>query len=473
MTPNGQNQFQWPTQMMPPPGYGPGPQPGYGPGPQYYPGPGYDYGYDQRMAAMQAPSPRMQPNSPRFSEQGYSANPVAPPVAAGAAAESDPKKVGLLGPCKFSCKKRFKKPACKVSCGCCTRSRSRIPSAKTASRGFKRALGSVFSPCINAPVIRSGRWRLWFLLTIALAAIGSLLAALLDEEPHLLAAGLSAALGWLATYAYMLQLDCWRLVRGAESDLSRQIEGKDDEALPVESVAPPAGVDLDVTMLAKSLGSPFVNPLATVAPGQGKAGQTMQAVLTSALVNEYLRCADLLKKYQKKHGHLPNAPEYNPSFADALLTGLHGTPANRPPTSTGSPSAGSADNGGTPNFADRLASVNQAPSGTAGAGSSSSSSHAAASVPPLGAGTGLAELLAQGSSSPRSTSTPAQPPLGELDRCITIDKESGVPFSLAASRSSPEPTPERGPAGRSSARLEDLDSSANDPPWLRAIRAHD
>jgi len=326
-------------------------------------------------------------------------------------------------------------------------------------------------------VIQSGRWRLWFLLAIALAAVGSLLAALLDEEPHLLAAGLSAALGWLATYAYMLQLDCWRLVRAAASEPTRQLEGKGDEASDVAPVAPPAGVDLDVTMLAKSLGSPFVNPSATVAHGAGKAGQTMQAVLTSALVNEYLRCVDQLKKYQKRYPNHPNAPEWCPSFADELLTGLQGTAAcagsNMPPTSTGSPSAGSADNGGTPNFADRVGSVNQPPTDTAAAGSSSSSSHAAASVPPLGAGTGLAELLAQGSSSPRSTSTPAQPPLGELDRCITIDKESGVPFSLAASRSSPDPTPERGPAGRSSARIEDLDSSANDPPWLRAIRAHD
>lgn len=317
---------------------------------------------------------------------------------------------------------------------------------------------------------------------MGLAATGSLLAALLDDPPHLLAAGLAAMLGWLACYAYMLQRECWRLARSLELDTPRQLGGsgdKEEKAPPVEA----GGLDLDVTGLARSLGSPFCNGLGAVAPGSGKSGQTMQAVLTSALVNEYLRCASLLKKYQTRHGLLPNISQCSPVFAEALLMGLHGPtatatvskstaihlPAALTPRSSAlaQASAGSqvaaAVGGGTPQLADRLVAAN---SELVRNKLSAEFQKGNESQP------ALAELVGQGTVSPGASSVAPPPSAGELDRCHTIDDASGDPFSCAPLSEMIEASPEvvRGPASRTSARVEDIESSDDDPPWLRQIR---
>merc|ERR1719215_1874352 len=119
-------------------------------------------------------------------------------------------------------------------------------------------------------------------MMIGLASIGSLIAALVMDPPHLVAAGLAAALGWLACYACALQLECLRLKRAVEVDVARRASGDEcrmpskESSAPMEA-APDAGMDLDVTALARSLGSPFGNPLGSLAPGGGKSGQTIQA----------------------------------------------------------------------------------------------------------------------------------------------------------------------------------------------------
>jgi len=479
LPPGGQGQFPWPTHMMP-----------YGAVPPYGAYPGGDWAAympaDQRLA-MQQCSPRLQPCSPRLAEQvgptgGLPANSGMPGEVSGAAV--DPKKESLLPcrPCRWRCNRRCRKPSFKANpCGGL--------SCSAIAQGLCRSLQSTGAPCINAPVVQSGRWRLWVLAAIGLTAIGSLLAALLDDPPHLMAAGLAAALGWLACYTYALQLDSWRLARAAGLDLARQVAGggeKEDVAPPVEASAPNGGMDLDVTGLARSLGSPFCAGLGTAAPGRDKSGQTMQAVLTSALVNEYIRCSSMLQKYQSRHGILPNAPQCNPAFAEALLTGLNGSsgaagspsPAGSPappghqspqnvcPVEVGTASPVAGASGGTPNFADRLAAVNAEMSpraaGTVLGGSASSSSHEGGAQQRA-----LSELLGQASGSPRTVSSvPPPPPSSELDRCHTIDNTPG--FSPRANaQASPEG---KGPAPRSSARQENLDNSINDPPWLRQIR---
>lgn len=304
------------------------------------------------------------------------------------------------------------------------------------------------------PVVKTGRWRLWLIVAIGLAATGSLLAALITDPPHLMAAGLSAVLGWLACYAYALQLDCWRLTRAAEVDLARQTPGgaarKDGAAGSADAAASNPSMDLDVTGLARSLGSPLCN---TAAPGVDKSGQTMQAVLTSALVKEYLRCSSLLQKYQSKHGILASAPQWNPGFAEALVSGLNGSdgapdasPPPRPPTTTAPASvevrSSSPVLGGTPNFADRLAAVN-----------------AGELFPKTGA---AADSSHEVGSPTNSSNPPPPPPAAELERCHTLDNTPGF-----SSQASPEA---KAPAARSAARHEDLDHSISDPPWLRAVR---
>jgi len=531
MPPGGQTQFPWPGHMVP-----------YSGPPQWHPGGDWSayMPADQNMVMqpcsprMQPCSPRMQPCSPRLQQHwpeqfptsdtghgvaGYVMQPCSPrmqpcsprlqqhwpeqfqasdtghgvtalfasaPVLLGSnntgvrQEDADPKKESRL-PCRPCKRPRCSKPRCNY----CKGLLAGIPSCKTVSRRLRRAVQSVFRPCTDAPVIQSGRWRLWVVAAMGLAATGSLLAALLDDPPHLLAAGLAAMLGWLACYAYMLQRECWRLARSLELDIPRQLGGngdKEERAPPFETDAQPGGVDLDVTGLARSLGSPFCNGLGAVAPGSGKSGQTMQAVLTSALVNEYLRCASLLKKYQTRHGLLPNSSQCNPGFAEALLMGLHGPMASAPGSdstaihvpaaltprssalaqaSEGYPAA-AAVAGGTPNFADRLAAANSEPVRN----NPSAESQKATAVASFASSSSQQETV-----SPGASSVPPPPSAGELDRCHTIDNASGDPFS-SAPMSEMEASPEvvRGPASRTSARAEDLESSCDDPPWLRQIR---
>lgn len=487
--PGAQGQFPWPgAQAQYPQAQYPQAQYPYGP-PQYPYGPAY---MPADHPAMQAVSPRFQNVSPRMLEQastgaadgsadiaGGEMNARGSMVGNGAAqvsGASDPKQESLLHcrPCKLNCKRRCKKP----SCSCC----KRLPSCKRAAGVLHRLVYSACRPCVNAPVIQSGRWRQWMLVVIGLGSISCLLFALLDDPPHLMGAGLAAFLGWLVCYAYMLQRECWRLAKQLESDLSRQLGGnggKAGEVPALEAVPPLGGVDLDVTGLARSLGSPFGNALGAVAPGRGKSGQTMQAVMTSALVNEYLRCSSTLEKYQKRHGILPNAPECNPGFAQALLTGLHGPPAARSARTSPRSSRVNSDAGlnspmatgsrgfkGTPNFADRLAGL-QAELGPGG------NSPVPVRNSPF-AESQRAGTTASSDSSSQATSTAPPPPPSSTDLvpCDTITNASGA-------RSSCEASPEsvRGPAARSEARSspaarnDDLESSINDPPWLRAIRS--
>lgn len=377
------------------------------------------------------------------------------------------------------------------------------------------------------------RWRLCLLATLGLGALGSLLAALLDDPPHLMAAGLAAALGWLACYAYMLQRECGRLARASDEEQSKQLAASEEPTGRGRESEMPSGVldgmDLDLTSVARSLGNPFGHSIGSIAtPSRGKSGRTMQAVLTSALVNEYLRCATLLQKYQKRHGFLPNAPHCSPGFAEALLTSLQ-TPADdrTAPSATaggtqvantpidGSQASGTLAGGdeavpaganeaasnaaapqaseGTPNFESRMAAMSAELEsiGTPGGHRllfspepvAPAERSLAGSPPPVrnspfaesqraredgAAKSGLAELLQQGSSSPSVPPAPA----AELERCHTMDNAGGGAVSFAPSTEA-SPEIQRGPAGRVQSRnLQDVDSSVNDPPWLREATRH-
>merc|ERR1740117_2167442 len=67
-----------------------------------------------------------------------------------------------------------------------------------------------------------------------------------------------------------------------------------------------------------------------MAPSMGSSafgessGSTMNAVMSTAFVNEYLRCVSTLKRYQAKHGFLPSVPVFDQGldYAERLLAGL-------------------------------------------------------------------------------------------------------------------------------------------------------
>lgn len=126
-----------------------------------------------------------------------------------------------------------------------------------------------------------------------------LVRSLLHEPPQLLAAAVSALLGWSIFYAYSLEREC-RLLRSWRALAERE--------------APPRAVDVS------GLGA-----FGLFTPRGEAPGKTMDSVLTRALVNEYLRCASLLRRYQEVHGKLPSAPLCDLGFADALLDGLSGS----------------------------------------------------------------------------------------------------------------------------------------------------
>jgi len=213
----------------------------------------------------------------------------------------------------------------KLKCGGCRcKSLNVLPKCTCCSK-LNALFGRTSSRCIAE--FSKPRWQLALVASIGMAAVGSLMAALLDDPPHLMAAGLAAVVGWLACYIYLLQRDFLRLASSAGAKSSTLVEptleSDQSDTVVVETMR---GTDLDVTGLARHLGSPFAanNCAVLTERGKGKTGQTMQAVLTSALVKEYLRCSDQLQKYQKKHGILPNAPTCTPGFAEALRSGLNG-----------------------------------------------------------------------------------------------------------------------------------------------------
>mmetsp|Transcript_167376 Transcript_167376/g.321486 ORF Transcript_167376/g.321486 Transcript_167376/m.321486 type:complete len:573 (-) Transcript_167376:168-1886(-) len=324
----------------------------------------------------------------------------------------------------------------KIRCKCCS-SRSETNSSSSSGGGNKcrmdmKLFYQGYGPTIGAAVT-------------ALAALGCLLAALIDSPPHLLAAGLSAVLGWLACYAYMLQRDCRSLARNCK------YEGEDASAEGTPLAKSPShrvmaghggtnggqASELDLTMLAGSLGVSFGDGLlgsVGSAPGQGKKGGTMQAVLMAALVNEYLRCASLLRKYQSRHGRLQNAPSCDLGFAEALLAGLsgEGNDAMQP----------------RPVAAVEQANI-QAASPTPTRTSPSTSCEA------------QARSAAEGSPAPIAPPAPASVSSGGNSQNSVNDPPWLQQVQQAHSV----------PAGRE--KKVDLDTSVNDPPWLKEIkRAH-
>lgn len=307
-----------------------------------------------------------------------------------------------------------------------------------------------------------GPWTTIGAAIAALAALGCLLASLIDSPPHLLGAGVSAVLGWMACYAYMLQLDCRRLARSCEhEDGDFSAEGTPlAKSAPHDAMAGVRRVDerghgltdrgqaseLDLTMLAGSLGVSFgdglLGSVGSAPPGQGKKGGTMQAVLMAALVNEYLRCAALLRKYHSRHGKLQNAPSCDLGFAEALLAGLSGESNAAVQVR---PEAGMPQ----PNI--------QAPSPTPMRTSPSTSCQSQAQAAP--------QIDAQ--ASPAAVAPPAQ-------ACAS----SGGGFQAGVENSGPLPAwlqqvqSAHSPPSATQKKA-DLDASVNDPPWLKEIkRAH-
>lgn len=155
--------------------------------------------------------------------------------------------------------------------------------------------------------------RLCFIVIVNALAASSLLAALVLYPPRLFAAGLAFVLGWLGCYALMTELECRRL-RGSPAQKSCNGASSDDptwRALvrPVDSSA-----DLDLSGYADVHG--LVLPEAT------GTTPTADAVYSTALVSEYLRCTATLKKYQAKYGPLPRKFDYRTDLADTLKAEL-------------------------------------------------------------------------------------------------------------------------------------------------------
>lgn len=157
-------------------------------------------------------------------------------------------------------------------------------------------------------------------------AFGCLLAAVISEPLHPVAAVVASLLGWLACYAYSLQRECRHLARCCkivDNGLAAVPSCAESHSVDVNHSSQSVfseTVDLDMTTNSGML------TLFTPRDRHGKTAHTMDTVLTSALVSEYLRTAMMLKKYQSKYGLLPGAPQCDPGFAQALLDGLNTVP---------------------------------------------------------------------------------------------------------------------------------------------------
>lgn len=338
-------------------------------------------------------------------------------------------------------------------------------SGNSSSSGFWQKITAFFQ----------GRWQSIAVAAAGLVALGCLLAALIASPPHLLGAGLSAVLGWLACYGYMLQLDCRRLARTCGLDLV-DVHVED---LPVPGASPPhptsaeanmgyraaaqrglggdvgQTADLDLTMLAGSLGVTFGDGLlgsAASVTGRGKKGGTMQAVLMAALVNEYLRCAALLRKYQSRHGKLRNAPSCDLGFAEALLAGLSGDAAMIPVAAAQT----SLERPDSP--------LRQAISPAPVQSGASTSDQASARPTVNGEGS-----PAPAAPSASGTSQAESAALGALQARARLDNSVNDPPWLRQIRhTASRPEEKEGPQWAAN-----LDTSVNDPPWLKEIkRAH-
>lgn len=143
------------------------------------------------------------------------------------------------------------------------------------------------------------------MIGVGFGAAGCLVTSLLHEPPLLIAAGMSALLGWLACYAYMLQRECRLLVAGCH------------QFGPSTTAAGDCHVSKLTGLAARSDGSP--------ADG-GSSGYSVQAVMASVLVKEYLGAVTLLQDYQRRHGALPGDTATSDCLhvGEALLAGLRG-----------------------------------------------------------------------------------------------------------------------------------------------------
>lgn len=291
----------------------------------------------------------------------------------------------------------------------------------------------------------------------AAAFVGSvaflfLMISLLASPPHLLAAAVSAVLGWIVFYTYSLEREC-RLLRtwcdlveqeyntdspkkdAVASQCQRQEQGKSDHAVACE---------LDFS--GRSLGA-----FGLFTPrGKGDADRkTIDNVLTHALVNEYLRCASLLKKYQSLHGVLPQAPVCDLSFADALLDGLKGDSWQQM----------------QPHAHTALPVKSQQSGKPSGSHSGPSVARAAAAAATIAAGPPPKRPVRTRSPSPHPTRTSPS----TARRSSRAEPE--MPQVVAASDIQPQGSPER-PALDCAPQAAVMDVSASDPPWLRSVYGH-
>eukprot|EP00441_Pelagodinium_beii_P003613 CAMPEP_0197693212 /NCGR_PEP_ID=MMETSP1338-20131121/112157_1 /TAXON_ID=43686 ORGANISM="Pelagodinium beii, Strain RCC1491" /NCGR_SAMPLE_ID=MMETSP1338 /ASSEMBLY_ACC=CAM_ASM_000754 /LENGTH=350 /DNA_ID=CAMNT_0043275929 /DNA_START=68 /DNA_END=1116 /DNA_ORIENTATION=- len=158
---------------------------------------------------------------------------------------------------------------------------------------------------------------------VGVIAAGCLVAAL-AAKPKPLAAALAAGLGWLAMYAYMLQVECRRLSNFLTS--GRPLSSHPISSLSAAKTTASNGLghDLDLASCAGAFG--FMQPAVD-------ANGVVQSVLTASLVNEYLRLAAALQVYRERHGPLPqSSPGFDAAglgVAEALLA----AGANSPRTS--------------------------------------------------------------------------------------------------------------------------------------------
>lgn len=289
---------------------------------------------------------------------------------------------------------------------------------------------------------------------VGAAAVGSLLVAVSEDHP--VAATLSAVVAWLAWYAFTVRRECSRLHARIQVSLDDNL-GKGGVAVPSGTTRGAGRVlqqdgrssDLDITSYAKSLG--------LIAAGGPAAaphdGQTMEAVLLSALVNEYLRCVNILKQYQSYFGPLLDAPAIDPVFtvAESLISGLGlGSTGLEP---AGAPDVFSAAMGvapvGRPSLRWEVEERRVAEEGTARSMSTVGTvalEHESAAAARDGSGAGAAAAAAPQPGAPTAA--------------------GGGGVEVAAAGGSLHAAPDGPQPGPSPAEEEDDD----DPPWLKAIR---
>eukprot|EP00933_Yihiella_yeosuensis_P022590 TRINITY_DN17776_c1_g3_i1.p1 TRINITY_DN17776_c1_g3~~TRINITY_DN17776_c1_g3_i1.p1 ORF type:complete len:409 (+),score=118.66 TRINITY_DN17776_c1_g3_i1:52-1278(+) len=173
------------------------------------------------------------------------------------------------------------------------------------------------------------------IIFLTVGAGSSLLAALVDEEPHLMAAALAALLACLSVYAYMLKAECRRLSAwldvGVLQTLQTQSGASEKSSAALQAAAEFVAGDKDFDVSTGAAGAfGYMQPSASMAAtSAGKTGGVVQSVLTASLVNEYLRLAACLRGYRERHGPLPagspGSEAMGLGMAEALLAaGLGG-----------------------------------------------------------------------------------------------------------------------------------------------------